>query len=443
VVVSPLLPIGVRGGLQQISINQSESYFSKHDILNLAAVNSGWNLAHSVIANYKAMNKNPFHYYPDKVVLNEVKKIYITPCDSTLKVLKNERPNIVMIIFEGWSADLVPELGGDEGVTPFFNGLVKDGILFTDLYASGTRSQQGMSAIFSGYPAEPYSTITNEPEKYVKLPSIVKKLDSCGYFTSYYFGGDLNYGNMKGYIYNNHFDIIKEGADLDASLPRGKLGVHDEYTLPVFLAEINKEKQPFFSCLFTLSTHSPYDQNMGKPITRYSVESNYANAAYYSDNCLKKFFEEAKKKSWYSNTLFVFISDHGRHTFKNRDFYTAAYHKIIFMLYGDVIRDEYRGMKINKTGSQVDLSATLLPQLGLTAHEFKWSKDLFNPCSPEFAYFSFEVGLGWVRPCGYYVEEYNQVKNLESGSECAFPKDTLVKEGESYLQELYREYLGL
>jgi phosphoglycerol transferase MdoB-like AlkP superfamily enzyme len=272
--------------------------------------------------------------------------------------------------------------------------------------------------------------------------NLIKKV---GYQASFYFGGDLDYGEMKSYMMYNDFDRIKEGADFDASLPRGKLGIHDEYTFNALSADLDKETQPFFASIFTVSTHSPYDYGKASVLAGYEIESQYVNAANYSDNCLNDFISNARRKPWFSNTLFIFISDHGHSTYKNRDFYSPDYHKLVFMFYGDVIRDDFRGSQVNKTGSQTDLPATLLPQLGIDAGAFKWSKNLLNPCAPGFAYFSFEVGLGWVRSCGYYVNEcrFNEPKYLRSLPGCIFTGDSLRKEGNAYLQELYQEYLDM
>jgi phosphoglycerol transferase MdoB-like AlkP superfamily enzyme len=219
--------------VQQIPINQSKVYFSKHDILNLAAVNSAWNLGHSVLQNYRAMGKNPFLYYTPEKAKAQVKSIYDAPCDSTMFVLHSKHPNVVLFILEGWSADLIEALGGNKEIMPFFNEMVKEGVLFTNIYSSGTRSQQGMAALYSGFPSVPYSTVTQQPEKYGKLHSMVQGFKGTGYHTSFYFGGQLDYGNLKSYMIFNGFDRIMEDNDFDPELPRGKLGIHDEYTMKV------------------------------------------------------------------------------------------------------------------------------------------------------------------------------------------------------------------
>jgi len=100
---------------------------------------------------------------------------------------------------------------------------------------------------------------------------------------------------------------IKEVSDFDGDIPRGKLGIYDKYMLDEQIVELNSEKQPFFSVLFTVSTHSPYDQPMEDVIDWASNanQNGYLNSAYYTDKCLGEYFEKARKQSWYSNTLYI------------------------------------------------------------------------------------------------------------------------------------------
>lgn len=442
IIATSSILLGIRGGFQQIPINQSQSYFSKHNVLNITAVNSAWNMMHSILNNYENLNNNPFNTFDGGQAKLTVESLFKVSKDTCPEILTTKKPNIVIFVLEGWSSDLIESLGGDAELTPNFREMEKNGILFTNFYSSGERSQQGMASIFSGYPAFPIANVTNQPEKYGKLPYITKGLLAEGYHTSYYFGGQLIYGNMKGYIFDAGFDKIIEGKDFPGNLPQGKLGVQDEYTFPYFLDEINKEKEPFLASLFTMSTHSPYDINV-KMKKLYETENEYANSAIYTDGCFKRFFDDAKKQAWYKNTLFIFMSDHSHESYKPHDFYEPDNHKIVFMLYGDVIKNEFKGTKISKIGSQTDMAATLLPQLGIKAVEFKWSKNLLNPYTQEFAYYSFEEGLGWIRPGGYFTYHYplKRYFQLNITDSTVISRDSLIKEGKSYLQEVFQDYL--
>jgi phosphoglycerol transferase MdoB-like AlkP superfamily enzyme len=432
--------IGLRGGIQQIPINQSESYYSDHNILNIAAVNNAFNLYISIFENLELFSGNPYHFMDDAKARKIVDHIYHTPGDSTAGILTLSRPNIVLLILESWSADLVEELGGKRGITPEFSELAKKGILFNEIYASGSRSEQGMASLFGGFPSHPVSSITVQPDKFVKLPSLPRILKANGYSSSFYFGGQLIYGNIKSYIIYNQFDKIMEVYDFPKTYPRGKLGIHDEFTLGYLLQDLGNMKPPFFSALFTLSTHSPWDQPYPKVLTWGDNEREYINAAHYTDHCLGRFFREAEKKSWYDSTLFIIVADHGHNSYMNWHPESREYHRIPLLFLGGAIRQEYRGTVCSKLGNQHDIASTVLSQLKIGRTQFRWSKDLLNPLSPEFAYYTTEGGVGWVRRYGYFT--YDRKPNFYYWWTDPKTPDSIINEGKAYLQMVFSEYLN-
>ena len=435
-----LLLIGLRGGTRQIPINQSESYYSDHNILNIAAVNNAFNLYISIFENLQNFNHDPYLFMEPSSAARLMKKIYQTPKDTTIYILNTRRPNIVLLILESWSADLIEDLGGEPGITPEFKKLQKNGILFDQIYASGSRSEQGMASIFGGFPAHPVSSITVQPDKFVKLPSIVRDLMKKGYSTSFYFGGQLIYGNIKSYIIFNGFNKIMEGADFPKTMPQGKLGIHDEYTLGYMVKDIEKMKQPFFTALFTVSTHSPWDQPFAKPLKWGDNEHEYINAAYYTDHCLGEYFAMAKTQSWYDNTLFIIVADHSHNSYRNWHPHSKEYHKIPMLFYGNAIKEEYRGTVWHKLGNQHDLAATLLGQLDMSSENYQFSKNLFNPSVPEFAYYSTEDGVGWIRNYGYFT--YDKKPNFYYWWTDPKLPDSIRQEGKAYLQTVFSAYMN-
>ena len=160
VIMPPLLVITMRGGVQAIAITPSQSYYSRHNILNLTSVNNFFNLYLSIFENLPNFRKDPYVFFDQKKAKRIVAEIYHVPKDTTLSILKTKKPNIVILILESWSADLIHDLGGEPGITPEFRELEKNGILFDHIYASGSRSEQGMASIFSGFPAHPVTAIT-------------------------------------------------------------------------------------------------------------------------------------------------------------------------------------------------------------------------------------------------------------------------------------------
>ena len=298
-----------------------------------------------------------------------------------------------------------------------------------------------MACIFSGFPAHPISSITVQPEKFQKLPSLIKVLKSKGYHSSYYFGGQLIYGNIKGYIMDCGFDKIKEIYDFDKKLPRGKLGIHDQYTLSQQLKDLNSEKQPFISAIFTVSTHSPFDQPMKNVITWGNELNGYLNSAYYTDKCLGDFFKNAKKQPWFDNTLFILVADHGHHSYRHWHPFSPEYHHVPLLFYGNVIKDQWKGTQWKAIGSQTDIAGTLLSQMGIDKKQFHWSKNLLNPSAPQFAYYAFEEGVGWIRPYGYFVYDKKSNQYFFMQSDEAH-KNQMIKEGKSYLQSVFQEYMN-
>ncbi len=432
------LTIGLRGGLQQIPIQVSDAYYSKHNILNTAATNSVFHLMSSCLQNTKA--GKPYHFLPAA----EADSIFVAmnqPVrDTTLPIFTTEKPNIVLVILESWSADLLSAFGGYEGIAPQMEQMAKEGIVFKNCYASGLRSDQGMAAIFSGFPAQPRTSIIKQPNKVEHLPCIITPLKKAGYSTSFLFGGQLSYGNIRSYMYFNGFDRITEGKDFDTNLPTCKLGVADEYLFQRQLADLSKEKEPFFAAMFTLSTHSPYDVPM-KPVLDWGGKENaYLNSVVYADRCLRDFMEQARKQDWYKNTVFVFVSDHSHPSPKNWQFNQPELRRIPLLLFGEAIKPEYRGMVDTLPATQTDLAATLLAQLGLPTADFIYSNNLLNPQAPRHAFFTFDEGFCLVKPssqvCWHVKDNRVEYEKVASADE----KQGLVKEGQAFLQVLMDAY---
>ena len=181
--------------------------------------------------------------------------------------------------------------------------------------------------------------------------------------------------------------------------------------------------------------------NLPKPLKWGDNEHEYINSAFYTDHCLGEYFEKARKEDWFKSTLFIIVADHSHNSYRNWHPQSREYHKIPMIFYGDVIKDEYRGKKWHKLGNQHDIAATLLAQLGLKHNDFPWSKDLFNPFSPEFAYYSTEDGVGWIRPDAYFSYDvtanyyyFNQMNHA-----C---QDSIFREGKAFLQGVFEDYMG-
>jgi phosphoglycerol transferase MdoB-like AlkP superfamily enzyme len=196
-----------------------------------------------------------------------------------------------------------------------------------------------------------------------------------------------------------------------------------------------------------------------------SDEGKYVNSVHYADAKLFEFLQSAKYEKWFNNTLFVMMADHSHRSPRHWSMNQPEYRRIPMLLWGGVIKDEFKGYRNKKICSQIDFASTLLHQLEIPATRFKWSKNLFNPYTPEFAYFENSDGFGWVRDtpsvspsrgeasaytlsleardgAGFQYLSYShtmnqyyfeQTKSLEE-------KNRLEKEGKSFLQVMFQEY---
>lgn len=437
-----LLFLGVRGGLNEIPITSGKVYYSNYKFVNDMTVNPAYNLLENILNSKKVETKAHFNYMDMQTAKQRTEAIHEVECESTMPILKIKNPNIIIVLLESWSADLIESLGGKSGITPNFREMEKNGLLFTNIYASANRSQQAISSLFGGLPGLPVTTITNHPDKYYAIPSFVKKMDSIGYYTSFYFGGELNYGNILSYLRYNEFDKIVEGKDVDKHFNKGKMGIHDADMLPWYAGQLVNHPQPFFSTVFTLSSHSPYDYPKNfEEIKWPEIEKRFINSAYYTDSALKLFMDVSKQQSWYDNTLFVFIADHSHPSYKNHRMESFDYHKIPMLIYGEPLQDSLKGKTFDKICGNTDFPATILAQLGLKHDEFFWSKNVFNICYKPFAFFELINGLGWKTPEGEFVysNSYNFIKN-------SLPpemSDSIVMDGKAYMQyhfDLFNSY---
>lgn len=435
--------LGLRGGWQPIPLNLSSAYFSKHAILNDAAVNPVFNLAMSVARNQSFMERSPFEsmdqLQKDKILTD------LLPSGSNLnskKIFDHIRPNIVMVVLESWSAAIMNPTGEVDAVTPNFSRLAKEGLYFDQMYASGNRSQQGLAALLSGFPALPITTLSAHPEKYRHLPSLTDKLSASGYDTSFYFGGDLSYGGIKSFIMSQQFQKVMDQDDYP-EMETGQLGIHDQYTLDFLIDEIDRKKEPFFATQFTLSSHSPYDMPLDPwPLKMDEQHDPYLNSVHYSDWALGQFIEKAKKKDWYQNTIFVFVADHSHVSHVQHNIRQPEYRKIPMLVYGEPLQTSWRG-SIHKTiCSQVDLAATLLHQLEMTTFEFKYSKDCLSSSETPYAFYELNSGLGWIEDRGQLsLDVIHDVTHFNTFDEAR--RDKAALRSKAYLQEVFQDFLDL
>lgn len=428
-----ILPL--RGGWQQIPVNQSDVYFSEKLFANHAAINVPWNVVYSLTkTNYNG--ENPYKYLSETEAKKTVVELYENPNGTSETILKTKRPNILFIILESYTAKLVGCLGGEKGVTPELDKLAQEGILFTNFYASGDRSEKGLVALLSGYPVQTTTSIIKIPRKTEKLPHLAQTLKKAGYQTSYYYGGELAFANIKSYVLTAGYDKLVSKSDFPAKDYNSKWGVHDHVLLNRVLSDLNRQQQPFFSTVFTLSSHEPFDVPMETKFPGNDEANKFRNSFYYTDQAIGNFMREAKKQPWWKNTLVVLVADHG-HALPNLDEQDVPnkFHIPLILTGGALTKSNSQ----NKTvASQTDLAYSLLSQLNLPNHDFKWSKNLFNPQAKPFAFYVFNDGFSFVSDKGSFSFDNVSRKVIHRKGEVT---EQDIKTGKAYMQVSFEDYL--
>ncbi|MBE9462570.1 LTA synthase family protein [Dyadobacter subterraneus] len=435
VFLAATLIIPIRGGFNLAPMNESAVYFSNKSFANYAAVNVPWNYSRSLL--HDGFNKrNPFNYFPDEKAKATVTSLYYKGKEHEQLIDTVHAPvNVIIIIWESFTAKVVEKLNGVPGITPQFNALTKEGILFTNMYASGNRSDKGMVAVLSGYPAQPTTSIIKIPNKTVSLPSLPREFRDFGYNTSFYYGGETEFANMKTYFIQQGFNTIVDKNAFDEADMNSKWGAHDHVVLNKFLSDIDQKKQPFFTTLFTLSSHEPFEVPVKTVIPGNDPEHLFLNALHYSDASIGEFIRKAKTKSWWNNTLVVILADHG-HPLPEKPASKPNEFHIPMLWLGGVLKK--KNIQVDTLCSQTDLAATLLNQLNLPSNTFSWSNDIFMKKRTPFAYFAFMNGLGWIRPNGFIIRD-NIGGNITEKSGNLKPVE--VDYGKSYLQASFGDYL--
>jgi phosphoglycerol transferase MdoB-like AlkP superfamily enzyme len=435
-----LLLVPIRGGLQWTPLNPSSTYFSHSDFANQAGLNVAWNFLHSLtIRDYRT--GNPYaSAIPPAEARQLVDSLLRTTDATTRQLLRLPRPNIILIIWESATAKVVRRLGGLPGITTHFDSLSHTGVLFDAIYASGNRSAKGLAAILSGWPAQSNAPILSSPARAARLPGLATDLTHAGYHTAFYYGGELEFADFKSYLVAHGFDHIVGEQDFDRKDWSSKWGAHDHVVLARLLSDTRAAARPFFTTLFTLSSHEPYDVPMAPVIGGTSEEAHFLNAHVYADRSIGAFIANASREPWWDSTLVIIIADHGHPLPKLAppagEQASQLYHIPMLWLGGALaVRDTV----VTVVGSQVDVAPTLLAQLGRPHAQYAWGKNLLADDVQPFAFFGYLDGFGWVDARGRLVYGYNthQVMQRTPGAD-----DQEVRAGKAYQRLTYQDFLG-
>lgn len=426
-----LLFLPIRGGITVSTMNTGQAYYSQNAYLNHSAVNPLFSLLESI--THQEDFASQYRFMKDK----EADKIFATmtsTSDENTYPLLNEAtfkkgtPDILIVIMESFASDIMPSMGSYKDVAVCLDSIAQQSILFTRFYANSFRTDRGMVSILSGYPAQPTTSIMRYPRKTSQLPSIARNLAKYkNYKTTYYYGGDADFCNMRSYLVSQGYQHIISDANFPIEDKLSKWGVPDHILAARMMKDIKaqqNEKRPMLRILQTSSSHEPFE------VPYHRLKDKRLNAFAYTDSVMGAIVREYRKLPRWKNTLIVFVPDHVGGYKENLNDHDRSRYQIPLILAGGAIS---RPMKVGIIGSQHDIAATLLGQLGVEHREFTFSKNMMSDATPKFAFFAVNDAFGIVSEENSLIYDNRSKRIVYDKGEKGFN----LKRGQAYLQKLY------
>lgn len=426
-----LLFLPIRGGITVSTMNTGQAYYSQNAYLNHSAVNPLFSLLESI--THQEDFASQYRFMKDK----EADKIFATmtsTSDENTYPLLNEAtfkkgtPDILIVIMESFASDIMPSMGSYKDVAVCLDSIAQQSILFTRFYANSFRTDRGMVSILSGYPAQPTTSIMRYPRKTSQLPSIARNLAKYkNYKTTYYYGGDADFCNMRSYLVSQGYQHIISDANFPIEDKLSKWGVPDHILAAKMMEDIKaqqNEKRPMLRILQTSSSHEPFE------VPYHRLKDKRLNAFAYTDSVMGAIVREYRKLPRWKNTLIVFVPDHVGGYKENLNDHDRSRYQIPLILAGGAIS---RPMKVGIIGSQHDIAATLLGQLGVEHREFTFSKNMMSDATSKFAFFAVNDAFGIVSEENSLIYDNRAKRIVYDKGEKGFN----LKRGQAYLQKLY------
>lgn len=417
------LIFGARGGFSQGTLNWGRAYFSENYFANQMSLNAVFTLFKSLDIDRKEQKKSAKEIdftFSEEEIKENIRNYIKTSEDKFLSdknvILREVDPktlerkfNVVIVLMESFMSDTVGALGGVPDTTPHYNKLSKEGLLFSNFYSNGNRSNRGIVSVLTGFPSQYGHAIIKKPvgqKPFLSLSSILKKR---GYNTSFIYGGDIEFDNMKGFLSLNGIDNIISKKDFPVKERTIKWGVPDDKVFEFTSKYLDSLKEPFFTEVFTLSNHAPFDipYSFNKFNEKEYEDYKRYNAFLFSDYAIGKFVDLVRNKKWAQNTVFVFVADHGEHRGEKVEIDWKKFtNPLLIWTPGGQIKNGI----FEKLGSQVDLLPTLMEILGGRYIHSSWGKNLFLEESKNDFVYVIEHGF-----LGLIDNENIFLKNMETG----------------------------
>lgn len=363
----PFIVIGIRGGFDESTTNIGQVYYSQNQFLNHSAVNPVFNFLYSL--GHQMGDITDCQFMDDSECNDLLRGIYTTESVGSDSLLNTQRPDIVIILLESCGEQFAH-------VMPRLQQLKREGVYFNQCFANSWRTDRGTVCTLSGYPSFPSVSVMKMPEKSRNLSGIARCLQQEHYKTSYLYGGDINFTNMRSYLIATGWEQLVWKADYtNEEQNSAKWGVRDDITFATLYDQLTKfapdsiREERYLIGFSTLSSHEPWD------VPEKKYDDKVLNAFSYLDTCLGNFVDKLKSTPQWKNLLIVLVADHGIN-YKHINEQTPVERNHIPLLWiGGAVKEP---RTINILCNQTDITATLLAQMGISHHEFRFSRDVLS-----------------------------------------------------------------
>lgn len=429
----------IRGSFGRATLNPSAVYFSDNNPSNHLAVNTYWAFLKDMT---KSTKKNPYQFMDDATADSLLHSVLPTSQDSVYNILNTDRPNVVLILLEGMVGQIFEDLGGEADVTPHMKTIMAEGVNFTRAYSAADRSDKGMIAVMSGFPAQGTESIIKYIPKHEKLKAIGQIYDSLDYSTSFYHGGQSEFYNFKSYMFTHGINRVVDNANFGLNLKRNSWGVYDHVVAARMLNDLSKEEKPFFNVFYTLVNHEPFELDGGYKFGKATKGDAYRSTSFYTDTMFNSFIEKAKNTAWYANTIFVVVSDHGSY-YPTQKFGLEnpnRFHIPLF-LFGGALKEEFKGKVINDVVSQLDVATTLWQFVSDEPSPFKYSTGLFTKNRSHIAFYNSNNTFGMITNShSISYDMQGKAINFVDGIKSDVQQDSLINVAKAYYQEVFKDF---
>lgn len=416
-----LLFLPIRGGVTVSTMNTGEVYFSENESLNHAAVNPVFSLMESFSKQRDFAAQ--YRFMDDGEATRIFHMMTPTSSDSTRIILKQRRPDVFIIVMESFS-----RLVMKTGATPILCRLADEGVMFENFYANSFRTDRGLVAVLSGFPAQPSMSIMKYTGKASRLPSIARSMIHGGYkAATYYYGGDIDFCSQRAYLVSQGYTRLVSDKDFPLKYRMSKWGVPDGPLFDYVERDINSSRSagPALRVIQTSSSHEPFDV----PVRLH--RNKRLNAFAYTDMQIGRFIDGLKRSGRWRKSVVILVADHLGAYPERIDNLTLSRFQIPLIITGGAVEGHQR---LEVYGSQQDIAATLLAQLGIRHEDFIFSKDMLDPSIPHFAFFTIPDAFGMTDSQNRLIYDSQATKIVVDEGPC---KGSNLLRGKAYLQKLY------